>query len=69
MFLSRLVGKISIPSDLKLAALELVKIIYKNKSGTDNFRMQGETVSSFKLSTDDFPPQVRRILNLYRLID
>jgi hypothetical protein len=62
-------GYSSIPSDLKLAALELVKIIYKNKSGTDNFRMQGETVSSFKLSTDDFPPQVRRILNLYRLID
>jgi hypothetical protein len=61
-------GYNTIPSDLKLAALEMVKVIYKGRSGSDRVTMQGETINSYKLGIDDFPPQVRRILNLYRLI-
>jgi hypothetical protein len=57
------------PPDLKLAILEIVKLIYKGKSGSESVRFQGESITSHKLSTDDFPPQIRRILNLYRLIN
>lgn len=57
-----------IPADLKMAVLELIKVVYKGKSGTERQSLQGETSVSFKLSTDDFPPQVKRVLNLYRLI-
>jgi hypothetical protein len=62
-------GFTSIPQDLKLAVLEMIKVIYKGKSGTESMRFQGETSNSYKLSIDDFPPQVRRVLNLYRLVE
>ena len=62
-------GFASIPEDLKLAMLEMIKVIYKGKSGTESMRFQGESSTSHKLSIDDFPPQVRRVLNLYRLIE
>jgi hypothetical protein len=62
-------GFASIPEDLKLAVLEMVKVIYKGKSGTESMRFQGESSNSYKLSIDDFPPQVRRVLNLYRLVE
>lgn len=61
-------GYQSVPEDLKLAALEMVKVVYKGRSGSDRVTFQGETTQSHKLSVDDFPPQVRRVLNLYRLI-
>jgi hypothetical protein len=62
-------GFAAVPEDLKLAVLEMVKVIYKGKSGTESVRFQGESSNSYKLSIDDFPPQVRRVLNLYRLIE
>ena len=62
-------GFTTIPSDLKLATLEMIKIIYKGRSGSESVRMQGEDINSHKLSLDGFPPQVRRVLNLYRLIE
>jgi hypothetical protein len=62
-------GYASIPEDLKLATLEMVKVIYKGRSGADRVSFQGDSTQNYKLSIDDFPPQVRRILNLYRLID
>jgi hypothetical protein len=62
-------GFATVPEDLKLAILEMVKVIYKGKSGTESVRFQGESSTSHKLSIDDFPPQVRRVLNLYRLIE
>ena len=62
-------GFTTIPADLKLAVLEMIKVIYKGKSGTESMRFQGESSNSYKLSIDDFPPQVRRVLNLYRLVE
>ena len=62
-------GYSSAPDDLKLAVLEMVKVIYKGKSGSDRVSFQGESSQSFKLSVDEFPPQVRRVLNLYRLVN
>lgn len=61
-------GFSSIPADLKLAALEMVKVIFKGDSGTSSMRFQGESRESHALSVDEFPPQVRRVLNLYRLV-
>jgi hypothetical protein len=61
-------GYSTVPEDLKLAVLEMIKVIYKGDSGTSSVRFQGESRDSHKLSVDEFPPQVRRILNLYRLI-
>lgn len=61
-------GFASIPDDLKLAVLEMVKVIYKGRSGSERVSFQGESQQTFKLSVDEFPPQVRRVLNLYRLI-
>lgn len=62
-------GYTAIPDDLKLAVLEMVKVIYKGKSGSESVRFQGEAIQSHKLSIDDFPPQVRRVLNMYRIIN
>lgn len=62
-------GYSTIPEDLKLAVFEMSKIIYKGSAGTQSSRFQGESKDSYNLGVDDFPPQVRRVLNLYRLIN
>lgn len=62
-------GFTEVPDDLKLAVLEMVKVIYKGRSGSDRVSFQGESSQNYKLSVDDFPPQVRRVLNLYRLVN
>lgn len=61
-------GFVAVPDDLKLAVLEMVKVVYKGRSGADRVTFQGESTQNYKLSVDDFPPQVRRVLNLYRLV-
>ena len=61
-------GFSNIPDDLKLATLEMVKVIYKGRSGSVKNTLQGDSTQSHRLSIDDFPPEVRRVLNLYRLI-
>jgi hypothetical protein len=61
-------GFTEIPEDLKLATLEMVKVIYKGRSGSVKNSLQGDSTQSHKLSIDDFPPEVRRVLNLYRLL-
>ena len=60
-------GFASVPADLKLAALEMIKILYKGRSGVSSARLQGDDSTSHELSLDGFPPQIRRVLNLYRL--
>lgn len=60
-------GYNSVPNDLKLAALEMIKILYKGREGAKSVSLQGDNSSSHDLSLDGFPPQVRRVLNLYRL--
>jgi hypothetical protein len=60
-------GYDSIPAEIKLAALEMIKILYKGREGAKTVRLQGEDSTSQDLSLDGFPPQVRRVLSLYRL--
>jgi hypothetical protein len=62
-------GFLTIPDDLKLAVLEMIKVIYKGRGGSERVSFQGESTWSHRLSIDDFPPQVRRVMNLYRLIN
>lgn len=62
-------GFTTIPDDLKLAILEMVKVVYKGRSGSERVSFQGDSAQAHKLSVDDFPPQVRRVLNLYRLLN
>lgn len=61
-------GYSTVPSDLKLASLEMIKVLYKGREGAKSVRLQGDDSTSHDLSMDGFPPQVRRVLNLYRLI-
>lgn len=60
-------GYDTIPNDLKLATLDYIKIIYKQEQGTQAFSFQGETKSPMPL-THNFPPHVKRILDLYRVL-
>ena len=60
-------GYSSVPNDLKLASLEMIKVLYKGREGAKSVSLQGDNSSSHDLSLDGFPPQVRRVLNLYRL--
>jgi hypothetical protein len=60
-------GYLTVPADIKLAALEMIKLLYKGREGAKSVRLQGEDSTSHDLSMDGFPPQVRRVLSLYRL--
>ena len=58
----------TIPADLKMAVMEMAKVVFKGKSGTDVIWHGKDKSESMPLAIDGFPPQVRRILNLYRLV-
>lgn len=60
-------GYTSIPDDIKLAALDYIKIIYKQDQASSSFSLSGETKEHRPLSAN-FPPHIRRILELYRII-
>ena len=60
-------GYATVPSDMKLAALEMIKVLYKGREGAKSVRLQGDDSTSHDLAVDGFPPQVRRVLNLYRI--
>lgn len=60
-------GYEAVPNDVKMASLDMIKIIYKGKEGVKSMRLGGDDSTSHELSSDGLPPQVRRILNLYRL--
>ena len=45
----------------------MIKVLYKGREGAKSVRLQGDDTTSHDLSVDGFPPQVKRVLNLYRL--
>lgn len=57
----------SIPNDLTLATLDYIKILYKHEQEKSGFTFEGEKGDTFKLS-GNFPPHIRRVLDLYRII-
>lgn len=57
----------SIPLDLQLATLDYVKLVYKQDQEKKGFSFEGERGDSFPLA-GNFPPHIRRVLDLYRII-
>lgn len=61
-------GYDTVPIDLKLATLDLAKILYKQDQDKQRFSFEGESGDKFTLSSN-FPPHIRRVLDMYRLLD
>lgn len=58
-------GYATVPGDVKLATLDYLKILHK-QLGSQSFSFAGENLEHYPLSAN-FPPHIRRILELYRL--
>ena len=56
-----------VPYDLQMATMDYIKIIHKQEQGTKSFSLEGERKTKEPLS-GDFPPHIRRILELYRIV-
>jgi hypothetical protein len=56
-----------VPFDIQLAALDYIKILYKQTQEKQGMSFEGESGDSFNLS-GNFPPHIRRVLDLYRII-
>jgi hypothetical protein len=57
----------SVPYDLQLATLDFIKLLYKQDQEKKGFSFEGERGDAFPLA-GNFPPHIRRILDLYRII-
>ncbi len=58
----------NVPLDLQVATLDYIKLLYKQDQEKKGFSFEGERGDSFPLA-GNFPPHIRRILDLYRIID
>ncbi len=63
--ISYIAGFDETPSDLKLAILDLVEYYYKNESTP---KRMSNFVTIEYVKTSDFPPHIKRVLDLYRVI-
>lgn len=57
----------SVPYDLQLVTLDYIKTLYKQDQSKKGFSFEGEQGSNYELS-GSFPPHIRRVLDLYRII-
>ena len=56
-----------VPNDLIMATMDYTKMLHKDRQESQSFSLQGEHVTDKQLSAN-FPPHIRRILDLYRII-
>jgi hypothetical protein len=56
-----------VPQDLQMATLDMIKMLYKQDQEKKGFSFEGERGDNYALSSN-FPPHIRRILDLYRVI-
>lgn len=56
-----------VPQDLIMATMDYIKMLHKERQESQSFSLQGESVQDRQLSAN-FPPHIRRILDLYRVI-
>ena len=56
-----------IPQDLQMATLDVIKLIYKQDQEKKGFSFEGERGDKYPLA-GNFPPHIRRILDLYRIV-
>ena len=57
-----------VPSDIKMAVLDTIKLIYKQDQEKKGFSLEGERGEKYPLAAS-FPPHIKRILDLYRIIE
>lgn len=57
-----------VPYDLQVATLDYIKLLYKQEQDRASFSFEGERGTKNKLSMDNFPPHIRRVLDLYRIV-
>jgi hypothetical protein len=60
-------GYSKVPNDLKVAAMDYIKMLYKQTEANQRFGLQGESAGQFNLAASGWPPHVRRILDMYRI--
>jgi len=56
-----------VPQDIQLATLDMIKLIYKQDQEKKGFSFEGERGDNYPLA-GNFPPHIRRVLDLYRII-
>jgi hypothetical protein len=56
-----------VPNDIIMATMDYIKMLHKDRQESQSFSLQGENVQDRQLSAN-FPPHIRRILDLYRII-
>jgi hypothetical protein len=56
-----------VPYDLQVATLDMIKLFHKQDQEKKGFSFEGERADKFALA-GNFPPHIRRILDLYRII-
>jgi len=56
-----------VPQDLQMATLDVIKLIYKQDQEKKGFSFEGERGEKYSLA-GNFPPHIRRILDLYRIV-
>jgi len=57
-----------VPYDIQMATLDFIKLLYKQDQEKKGFSFEGESGDRYPLA-GNFPPHIRRILDLYRIID
>ena len=58
----------NVPQDLKLATLDYIKLLHKEEQDRSGFALAGESVTRPALAAN-FPPHIKRVLDLYRIIE
>ena len=56
-----------VPYDLQVATLDMIKLFHKQDQDKKGFSFEGERGDKFNLA-GNFPPHIRRILDLYRIV-
>ena len=57
----------AIPYDIQMATLDFIKLLYKQDQDKKGFTFEGESGDKYPLA-GSFPPHIRRILDMYRII-
>lgn len=58
----------NVPQDLSLATLDYIKLLHKEEQDRAGFSLAGESVDRPALAAN-FPPHIKRVLDLYRIIE
>jgi hypothetical protein len=57
----------TVPYDIQMATLDFIKLLYKQDQDKKGFSFEGEAGDKYPLA-GSFPPHIKRILDMYRII-